>query len=86
MSELLQKITWNIITHKKAVDINNQINHEYEGYKEIAEFYANPENWRRFPIDTGTDANGSPVEQWMWIGDGGEFARKTRDLEPSTKV
>lgn len=41
----------------------------------IVEFYANPENWRRFPIEDGVDANGSPVQQYWWIGDGGEFAR-----------
>lgn len=41
----------------------------------IRDFYANPENWRRFPIEDGVDANGSPVQQYWWIGDGGEFAR-----------
>lgn len=42
----------------------------------IADFYSNPDNWRRFPMDTGIDANGSPVEQYCWIGDGGDVARK----------
>lgn len=45
-------------------------------YKLIAEHYSDPDNWRRFPVDEGIDANGSPVPQYFWIGDGGEFARK----------
>lgn len=43
---------------------------------QVGDFYSNPDNWRRFPVDEGVDANGSPVTQYFWIGDGGEFARK----------
>lgn len=46
----------------------------------VQDFYSNPDNWRRFPMDVGSDANGSPVEQYMWIGDGGEFARQADQI------
>ncbi len=51
-------------------------NVEYSMLLDIAEYYGNPDNWRRFPVEEGVDANGSPVVQYIWIGDGGEFARK----------
>lgn len=88
-SEEFQNILKTPLTDDKFFEIVNTsqefsmqtLQRRAEALEAIAEFYSNPDNWRRFPVDTGTDANGSPVQQYFWIGDGGEFART--NLQPS---